>query len=254
MKPSDILKSNRSPSIVIFGSAGSGKTALVSQIKNAYMFDFDDGMRTAATLKDKFYHDRQSIEFDIFKDSNPRSPEMYHNARVKLINISQACRTNTWKYDAVIIDSLTGLSDTIMRKVMKDETGDALVNPQRNHWGSMVNYMDAFFAELRSLNRLVILTAHINSLEDDTGSVLSFFPSSITRNHGLKSIPWMMDEIWYASRQSGGGTSIDYYVDGGYINKYMTRTRSSIGKVKHNDIGMVGLLEKVGYTYGKKKV
>jgi len=71
MKPADLLKRNYPPSILIFGPPGSAKTSLVSQLSNAYMFDFDDGMKTAAMLHDKFFDARQLIEFDIFRDPNP---------------------------------------------------------------------------------------------------------------------------------------------------------------------------------------
>jgi hypothetical protein len=33
----------------------------------------------------------------------------------------------------------------------------------------------------------------------------------------------------------------------------IARSRSQIGIVAHNDIGMVGLLDKMGYKYGKEK-
>lgn len=249
MQPKDILTTNRPPSIIEYGEAGSGKTALVAQASNAYMFDFDDGMRTAAKLEDKFFKERQSIEFDIYKELNPKAPCKYHEARVKLMQIMQEVRTKKWEHDAIVIDSLTGLSKSIMMKVMKDEAADALAKPQRNHWGSMVNYMEAFLATLRSIPVLTIVTAHVNSFEDEDGTVLGFFPSSITRNHGKKSIPWMFDEVWYASRKPEGSGNLGYYVDGDFVYKYMTRSRSNFGKVKHNEIGLRGLLEKVGYTY-----
>lgn len=250
MKPADILKTNRPPVILLYGFAGTGKTALVSQASNGYMMDFDNGMRTAATLKDKFFDIRQNIEFDTFVDANPKTPTMYHKARVKMVEIAQACRMKTWKYDALIIDSLTGLSRNIMYKVMQEEGGGALLKPERNNWGSMVNYMEAFFAELRMLNKLVLITAHINSIEEE-GETTAFVPSSITRNHGYKSIPWMVDEIWYAKVSPEGQEKISYSVDGGYVNKFTTRTRSSFGRVVHNEIGLSGLLEKVGYKYNK---
>jgi len=252
VKPADILKTNRPPTILLYGAAGTGKTGLVSQASNGYMFDFDNGMLTAANLKDKFYEQRQTIEFDVFRDPNPRDPKMYHEARVKLMQIGQQVRNNNWPFDAIIIDSITGLAEAIKLKVMKDNTGDSLGEPSRNHWGSMVNYMRAFLIEVRSLGVLTLITAHLQTIEDDKGAVLGIFPSSITKNHGVKDLPWAVDEMWYAQVAPGVGNKSEFTVTGAPANKITTCSRSSLGKTVHNDIGLRGLLEKVGYTYGKK--
>ncbi len=135
---------------------------------------------------------------------------------------------------------------------MKDETSNALGQPQRNNWGAMVSYMEAFLTQIRAISKLTLLTAHMQSFDDEQGNTLAFFPSSITKNHGMKSLPWMVDEVWYAKIEPEGMGNVAYTVDGSYINKVCTRTRSSFGKTKHNDIGLVGVLEKVGYKYGKK--
>jgi archaellum biogenesis ATPase FlaH len=251
VKPQDILKLNNPPVILVFGPAGTGKTALITQASGGYVFDFDNGMRSAATLNDKFFDVRQNVEFDVFVEEDPKNPIQYSLAIQKLMQIVAACRAKTWKFDALIVDGITGLSKTIIYKVMKDEAGDALSHPQRNNWGGMVSYMEAFMAQLRMTGKLVLVTAHINSLEDETGNLLSLFPSSITRNHGMKSLPWMFDEIWYASREPAGEGKINYVVDGSYIYKVNTRTRCSFGKVIHNEIGLAGVLEKVGYKYGR---
>ena len=91
MKARDLLRLNYPPNILIYGPAGSYKTALVSQLTNAYMFDFDDGMRTAATLKDKFFDARQQIEFDIYKDRDVLKPTTFMKAKEKLLRISADC-------------------------------------------------------------------------------------------------------------------------------------------------------------------
>jgi len=252
VKPSDILKTNRPPVIIVFGAYGSGKTALVSQASNAYMFDFDNGMLTAAKLKDKFFDQRQTIEFDVFRDPKPREPIKFHEARVKLVQIGTQVRAKTWPYDAIIVDSITGLAEAIKLKVMKDEKGDSLANPSQNNWGAMVNYMRVFLIELRALGILTILTAHIQTLEGDNGETLGIFPSSITKNHATKDLPWAVDELWYASVVPAGSGNFDFVVTGSPMNKITTCSRSSLGQTVHNDIGLRGLLEKVGYTYGKK--
>lgn len=253
MKPQDILTLNLPPVILTYGPAGTGKTGLVAQAKNGYCFDFDSGMRTAATLKDKFFDQRQGIEFDIYKESNPKTPEMYHKAMVKLQEINQACRNNTWKHDAVIVDSITGLAEIIKLKVMKDSGGDALKKPEMNHWGQMVNYMESFLIQLRSLRKLILITAHIQNLNDKEGQLINIFPSSITKNHGMKGLPWMVDELWYAQVLPEGMGKYGYYINGQNMNQTVTRTRTNIGKVKHSEIGLVKLLEIVGYKYGETK-
>ena len=109
MKPADLLKLNKPPCILIYGPAGTGKTALVSQLKNAYGFDFDDGMLTAATLKDKFSDIRQQMEFDIYKDENPLEPKQFPLAMKKIQEIVRKSAAKDWKFDGLVIDSLTGL-------------------------------------------------------------------------------------------------------------------------------------------------
>jgi hypothetical protein len=230
--------------------SGSGKTALISQLNNAYCFDFDNGMLTAALLKDKFFEQRQGIEFDVYREPNPHTPIMYHKARVKLMDIRGKLQTKQWKHDAIVIDSITGLSEIIKLKVMKDNGGDSLLNPERNHWGAMVNYMRAFLIEVRSLGVLTIITAHLQTLDDESGQLLAMLPSSITKNHGVKDLPWAVDEMWYSQVSPAGGGKFDYIISGCPINKVTTCSRSSIGRVKHSDIGLVKLLEKVGYKYG----
>jgi archaellum biogenesis ATPase FlaH len=96
MKPPDILKTNKPPVILIYGPAGTGKTALISQASNGYCFDFDNGMLTAAKLKDKFFDSRQNIEFDIYKEPDPKNPIMYHKAMVKITNIINQKKLGKW--------------------------------------------------------------------------------------------------------------------------------------------------------------
>jgi hypothetical protein len=243
MKPADILKLNRPPVILIFGPSGTGKTALTSQASNGYCFDFDDGMRTAATLRDKFFDQRQGIEFDTYLDRDPKNPDAYHRAIMKLIQIRGQIQAKTWKHDAVVVDSMTGLSKAIMLKSMKDQVGDSLGEPERNHWGSMVNYMRSFMTQIRCLNCLVLITAHLQTIDDDKGQLMAMLPSSITRNHGAKDLPWCVDEMWYSQVVPAGGGKFDYVVSGSPIDKVTTCSRSSIGRVKHSEIGLVKLLE-----------
>jgi len=249
MKPSDILKTNRPPTILIYGPAGAWKTSLVTQASGGYLNDFDDGMLTTVTLKDKFFDLRQKIEFDTFVYLYPKNPTLFHKFKMKLVDISNKIRSKTWPFDAYILDSLTGLAVAIKLYVMKDMAGNALAKPQIQHWGSMVHEMESVLTTIRSLSVLTLITAHVNIEEIDESNVV--FPMSITKKHGNNKLMWLFDEVWYASVQPEGQGNYAGYVQGNSTLSIKARTRSSFGKVKHSEIGLVGVLEKVGYKYGK---
>jgi len=251
MKPKDLLKLNRPPNILIYGRAGTFKTALVSQASNGYLFDFDDGMRTAATLQDKFTPLRQGIEFDTFVDKNPKQPKAFMNAKKKLLEISALCAKGQWKYDACIIDSLTGMCKSCQLQVL-GSAGNSFKRPEIQHWGMMVNEIENMLTILRSLNVLTIVTAHIMS--DEIDAVSKVFPMSITKKHGENKLTWLFDEVLYSRARSKGQGKYDMIVTGQGTGSIEARTRSGLPKnFVHNDCGLVGVLKAMGYSYGKKK-
>ncbi len=261
MKAQDILKQNYPPSILIYGAAGTKKTALVSQLRGGYMFDFDNGMRTAATLKDKFFDARNEIEFDIYRDENPAKPKAFQSAMAKMMNIVQACGSRKWKYDACIIDSLTGMCRASQLHEQAAQ-GDPFKKMEIQDWGRLVGDVEKLLTLLRSLRVLVVCTAHVDYNEKKMltsagkpiigeTAVTDEFPASATRRHGFKSLVWLFDEDWIADKKPAGGGKWDYRIDGEGDSVRIARSRSGIGKIVHNDIGMVGLLEKMGYKYGK---
>lgn len=261
MKAQDILKQNYPPSILIYGAAGTGKTALVSQLRGGYMFDFDGGMRTAAKLHDKFFDARNEIEFDIYRDEDPYKPKMYQAAIAKMMNIVQACGGRKWKHDACVLDSLTGMcraSQTFEQAAQ----GDPFKKMQIQDWGKLVNDIEKLLTLLRSLRVLVVCTAHVDFIEkkklDVKGKpilgeseITDVFPASATKKHGFKSLAWLFDEVWIAEKKPAGGGKWNYRIDGEGDDVRIARSRSGLGKIVHNDIGMAGLLRKMGYEYGK---
>lgn len=268
MKPSDLLKLNFPPVILIYGPAGSGKTALVTQLTGAYVFDFDSGVRTAATLKDKFFSARQGRDddfFDIYKDSNPLKPTRYFDALKKLRGIVELCASGKWNHDACILDSLTGLCSAAQLYVQSlgDKSNpykDPFAKMEIQNWGSLVNEVDRFLLLLQALNVPVIVTAHVDMIEKKKDNKISgetivtdMFPSSATQRHGNRKLSSHFDEMWYAQAKPAGGNKINYTVTGKPSGIIRARTRSSFDTVTHNDVGMVGLLKMIGYEYGKEK-
>jgi len=257
MKPADLLKNNYPPNILIHGPAGSCKTALVSQASNGYMLDFDDGMRTAALWKDKFFNARQGIEFDIFVDKNVQKPVAFMNAKRKLLQIAAQCAAGTWTYDACIVDSFTGMCKACQLYIMSlpsknNPQGDSMAQPEQNHWGPMVNEIESMLLILRSINVMTIITAHSFSLEVD--GIEKFFPSSITKPHGQKKLTWLFDEVWSTKVKRGAQSKTNFIISGKSTPSIEARTRSGlIDDVDFLELGLVGLLKKISYDYGKKK-
>jgi hypothetical protein len=254
MKAADILKRNKPPSILIYGPAGTGKTALVSQLTNAYMFDFDEGMLTAATLEDKFFDDRHKIEFDLYRDENPKKPKEYHAAKKELFKIRQACADKKWEHDGVVVDSLTGLCLAVQLAVMSrgdkaNPNGDPLAKPHMGSYGTMRNEVEGMLTIMRSLQTLLVVTAHVEIAE--MNEQMKVFPSSVTKPHGLNKLTYLFDEVWFTSVSGSKVTGKKYKVTAEPTSTLIARTRTGFSTETHNYIGMVGLLEKVGYKYGQ---
>lgn len=246
MKARDIKGNEFPPNIAFVGDAGSGKTALASQVGDgAYVFDFDRGMRTALTLEDQFSKFRRSVEFDSYVDLNPAFPKCYSQAKQKL----REMLANPPK--ALVIDSLTGLSQAVRLYTMHVTKHNAFALPEIQHWGMMVNEVEWFVLNARACNCLTILTAHTGLAEDSNG-INHHIISSITKNHGKNKIAWLMDEVLYMAARAVGAGKFRYSVTGRSVD-LPVRTRSGIvGDLNITDIGLEGLLKQMGYVYVPK--
>lgn len=278
MHPPDLLKMNYPPSILLYGPPGTAKTSLVSQLSGGYLFDFDAGMLTAAKLKDKFFDARQKIDFDIYRDPNPMQPVMFMRAMKKMQDIVQACgerswadanvknwdktsEARKWDHDACIVDSLTGLCQSAQLHIQA-ASGDSFKKMEIQNWGLLINLVEKFLTLLRSLNVLTVVTAHVDWIEKKKvvkdkivlgeSEITDIFPSSATNKHGMKKLMWLFDEVLYTDLRPVGAGRIEYRVTGVPTDVIKARTRSGIGRVVHNELGMVGLLKKMGFDYGKK--
>ncbi len=259
MKPADLLKQNIPPIICIWGPAGSGKTGLISQMKNGFILDMDGGMRTAATLKDKFFDVRQQIEFQTYIDRPPASPNAFLNAKAKLLNISKAVNAGTWQYDAIALDSLTGLCRAAQLHILNTIAPDKYSSPDMwnvpvlKHYNHIVNAVESILTILRSLKVLVIVTAHESLIEIADDILIRI--SSATKNHGANKIPWLFDELWHSRKRAMGQNKMDYIIGGSGNAALSTRTRSGLNRdIVHNEIGLEGILKEIGFSYDRKDV
>lgn len=254
MHPADILSRNYPPSILIYGMAGSGKTALLSQLSNAYIFDCDRGMKTAATLKDKFFNQRQKVTFDEYVDEDPKAPKAYMEIMQKLNEIMRLQLQGKWSHDAIGIDSLTGLVKAAMLQVLMSRFNNSMHDMDIKSWGFLVTAVERVLTLLRSFRIPVIVTAHVDLLSKPIEKkleqeIIAMFPLSATNKHGMNKLMWLFDEVWHADKKAIGQNKQAYRVDGNKSGVYKTRTRSSFGLVRHDEIGMIELLKLVGFIY-----
>lgn len=263
MKPPDLLKMNKPPCILVYSPAGGGKTGLAAQLKDAYIFDFDDGMRTAATLKDKFFDIRQKIDFDIYKDPNPMKPKMFPLAIKKLQEIVRKSAEGKWDKNGLVVDSLTGACRAAQLYNQFTAGQDSFKKMEIQNWGTLINEIEKFLTLVRSVGVPTIVTAHVDMLDAPMMNaygkpilgqrkVTAQFPSSATTKHGFRKLMWLFDEVLYAERKPIGGGKEKFTVTGNKVGSVIqTRTRSGIDIVRHDEIGLEGLLNLMGYHYEK---
>ena len=245
MKAKDLLLLSNYPSVLFYGPAGSGKTALVSQAKKSYMLDFDNGMRTAAILADKFTPLRQDCELDTYIDTNPFTPTAWLRAEKKLEELQKASSNGTLKYDCIIIDSLTGLARSMQSQIMS-MAGGPFEKPQIHHWGSLVNAMEKVLTITRAMKCLLLVTAHELSFEVDSVNLIR--PLSVTKDHSKNKIAWLFDEVLHVHLRPAGANKHKYMVSGHSTTSIMARTRSNMtDDVDVTEIGLEGILTKIGY-------
>ena len=246
MKAKDLLTLRNYPSILLYGPAGSGKTALASQASNSYMFDFDSGMRTAATLDDKFTHLRHECEFDTYVDMKPESPTQWMAAVKKMQELSKLSSVGQLPYDCIIVDSLTGMIKALRLQSMY-LAGDSFKKPQIQHWGDMVNETEKMLTIMRSLKCLLIVTAHEMSIEVDKTNLIR--PLSVTGKHSLNKLAWLFDEVLHTRLKPAGGGKHKYTISGSSTSSIMARTRSGMTEeIDATSLGLADILTKIGYS------
>lgn len=253
MKVADLIKQNKPPNILIGGSAGSGKTCLVAQASGGYLMDFDGHMKNVVTVSDVFTPLRNQIEFDTFVDEVSivnGVPKLlssaYLKAKTKLLSISQLCIDNKWPFDALIVDTITGLCRAIQLHVMSC-AGHPFKKPQIQDFGSFITELESMLTIMRAIPVLKIATAHEMIIFGAADQQITTRLMSATKPHGANKLAWLFDQVLMAKKRLKGQGKVDYIVTGRHeIAKGPITT-----DVVHNDIGLVGVLKEMGYKYGK---
>jgi hypothetical protein len=199
-------------------------------------------MRTAAFLDDKFSSLRKQIEFEQYIDDSTTQPRAFLDAKAKLISL----QANN-PYDAIVIDSLTGLARCIRLHVMSC-TGNALANPQIQHWGQMVTELESILSLMRSFKCLAMVTAHTTDAEFSGQQLV--LPMSVTEPHSKSKLTWLFNDVFFSKLALKPQGKIDWVMTNS-INLGRVVKNQSCPPADYvvSEIGLAGLLDKMGYKY-----
>lgn len=247
MKISDLPR--KAPKILLYGPAGRGKTALALTLgARAQVLDLDDGLMTAMTLQDQWTQARQSVDAEQFLEDIPTQARAFQRVKAHILKTSNEIRAGRWPYQALIIDSLTALSEFAVRSVMgaSGKLGEA---PQIQHWGAAFIEIENVMIMLRSMPIPVILVAHDQTKNIDGVDMTEIavpgrnLPAKITR---------FFDEVFYMKVRPMGGGKSQYLLQTRSTGSITCRSRGNIPDGFDTAVGMEGILKHLGYEFPKE--
>lgn len=201
---------------LIWSKSGTGKTRLIgsaSPLGDMYIFDFDNRLQGLAA-------DYPDIEYDFYRDLDPKKPMAFDAARKKL---DQLATLNPFPYAAVALDSLTTFQIAAMNKSMvhtkafmtnltriKDTTSGVEVPVMQDYQGAMA-YIEQFLMKLITLPCHVFVAAH-EEADKDPVSEKMHWNLAVSGKLAIR-IPGLFNELWRMRvvQTSQGGSVVNSY-------------------------------------------
>jgi hypothetical protein len=190
---------DKKPFVTGYGPPGSGKTSFFASLGSVLdIIDCDEGLRPCLTLKDGFSDLRKQVNVrpcweEVLDEKGVLKPTSFSKARSYVQGIASECRAKTYKYKALMLDSLTNLCDAAMNETLA--FNGRLGKPaQIQDWGDMARKVTDLLMQIKALPVVKILIAHIDRYEEggETKNAIGISGKVLPR-----ILPVMMDEIWY---------------------------------------------------------
>lgn len=195
-------KPNPTPSILLVGDGGTGKTRFLGTCPNPFIYDFDNGL---ASLRG------QDVEYATFKDapygvkvgSAQKAEGIYPwgeawPAFIKHLNDNVAHQVDTGKtqFGTYGLDSLTTLANICMNFVLKGNNKIGTAAPEVQHWGQQLRLLETVMDQLTALPVPLIVTAHIrrdnNLVSGETVEMLPMVGGQLSGKIGV-----YFDEVYF---------------------------------------------------------
>jgi len=239
------------PKILMYGGAGTGKTALTLTLGSSLqIMDLDNGLMTGLTLKDQHYEQRLKVNVvSGLQETDPARGVAFMKAKNHLYAVAEACKKGTYSFDALAVDSLTALVDSAMRMIQGNSSHIG-TNPQLQEYGLAFQEIENFLTIMKSLPIVVIVIAHQHEFEvDNKMNIRVAIPG---RKLPGKVCSWF-DEVWRMTIQNLPKGETAHVIQTKGTASTLARSRFNIPDKTDAKLGLVNILKGAGYDFVRKE-
>jgi hypothetical protein len=233
------------PKILMYGPAGSGKTAFAMTLGDGLrLYDLDYGVEVGRTLKDKFLDARMAVDIVRYDEQQLLSPTGWLRFRTDIFGL----QNNKNIPKAICIDSLTSGITMAMRFVLSNngrlDYGKGVLPPtiEQSHWGMAFTELTNVLLVLRGLPIPVVVLAH-----DQRDTQTSALELALPGKNLPSTVPQFFDELWYA-RVFPSATGSQYMI--WTANEgFPAKTRRQVPSKTLMSNGLPSVLNSIGYQW-----
>jgi hypothetical protein len=228
--------------VMSVGDSGTGKSVFAATFPTpGFIFDFG-GEILSYKGKDFDYE-----QYDV----SPLGWTKFERDFIQLKKDLKEEEKKEGKYQTVIVDNLSAMTDLSMEKALQLDPKRSPTNgPLWNvHYGMVKNLMEGKLRQFLNLNCNLVLISHINTLTDENGAVIGVEPSLTGQLSA--DVPSYFDEVYYHSTRKEGG-DIKWYLQTVPIGRNKGRSRSSGRERLLPDMITNDYAEVMAYLTGKK--
>lgn len=203
------LKLSKTPSILVIGDGGTGKTRFAASCPTPFIYDFDAGM---ASVRDF------DIEYETFKDAPWRARGKaavnkdlgiypWGESWPRLVNhlndiMWEGLEAGTLPYQTVVLDSLTTLANQSMNYTLRGTAKTGEANPEVQHWGTQLRLLEFLMEQIAAWPVLLVVTAHIKRDDNLVTGTREYLPLVAGQLSGKIGI--YFDEVYYTQVTGSG--------------------------------------------------